>query len=262
MSVNLSEADAMIAASHETGNLLTIFQSRRYDPDFIIIKDVIESGKLGRIVLIKINSHSFKRRWDWQVLKGFGGGELRNNGSHLIDQALQLIGPEKPNIFHDLRKTLTLGDAEDHVKIVLKTPESPIIDIEVTNACAYPQNKWLIMGTKGGLTGTESSIKWKYFDLESLPSREVLTNPSLDSNLSDEKISWRKERWSTYKYHSLINKMFKSALAKSKPDMPRNGFIRFYEELYKTIYKGAALAITPESVRRVMWVIEKCMKNN
>lgn len=38
-----------------------------------------------------------------------------------------------------MQRTLTLGDAEDHVKIILKAPDSPLIDIEVTRACAYPQ---------------------------------------------------------------------------------------------------------------------------
>jgi len=36
------------------------------------------------------------------------------------------------------------------------------------------------------------------------------------------------------------------------------GAILFYEDLYRTIREGAPLVITPQSVRRVMWVIEKC----
>lgn len=239
MAASLDAADNMIEAARNSGCLLTIFQNRRYDPDFLKIREVIESGKLGRIVLVKISSHSFGRRWDWQTLKKFGGGELRNNGPHAIDQALQLFGKKEPEVFCDLQRTLTLGDAEDHVKIVLKGPESPTIDIEVTRACAYPQNRWLVMGTKGGLRGTSSSLDWRYYDPEDLPSRHVVTEPTPDRSYNREDIPWNEETWQAGEDYM-------------------SGALSFYQELYSTLRHGAPLGVTPESVRRVMWIIEKC----
>jgi predicted dehydrogenase len=214
---------------------------------------VIESGKLGRIILIKIQDHSFKRRWDWQTLKKFGGGELKNMGPHYIDQALQLLGSNEPEIFCDLQKTLTLGDAEDHVKIVLKHPDCPVIDIEITNACAYPMKKWSIMGTQGGLMGNTSSIRWKYFDMKSLPHRKVDENPTPDRSFNREEISWKEEVWHKSKRSPLISKIFRN-----ESDPREDGSFNYYEELHRTLCEDAPLAITPESVRRVMWVIEKC----
>jgi predicted dehydrogenase len=64
MAANLAEADAMIKTAKDTGNLLTIFQNKRYWPDFLKVKEVIRSGKLGRIVFVRISLHSFARRWD------------------------------------------------------------------------------------------------------------------------------------------------------------------------------------------------------
>jgi len=239
MAATLAEADAMIEAYKKTGRLLTIFQNRRYDPDFLKVKEVIQSGKLGRIVLIKMSWHSFGRRWDWQTLKKFGGGELRNTASHAIDQALQLFGDEEPEVFCDMQRTLTLGDAEDHVKIILRAPGAPMVDIEVTRACAYPQSWWLIMGTQGGLTGSTTSLRWKYFNPEDLPPRQVDEKPTPDRSYNREEIPWIEETWNLGEGY-------------------KRGTFLFYEELYKTLRHGAPLAITPESVRRVMWVIEKC----
>ncbi len=239
MATSLTDADAMIEVGKDTGNLLTVFQNRRYDPDFLKVKEVIKSGKLGCIVLIKMRSHSFGRRWDWQTLKRFGGGELSNNGPHVIDQALQLLGEKEPEVFCDLKRTLTLGDAEDHVKIILNAPESPLIDIEVTRACAYPEKRWLVMGTQGSLTGEASSLKWKYFDPDDLPPRQVETEPMPDRSYNWEEIPWKEETWATVEDHD-------------------GGALTFYDELYKTLRQRAPLGVTPESVRRVMWVIEKC----
>ncbi|MCW4020488.1 MAG: Gfo/Idh/MocA family oxidoreductase [Candidatus Bathyarchaeota archaeon] len=243
MATSLAEADAMIEAAKDTGNLLTIFQNRRYGPDFLKIEEVIKSGKLGRIVLIKMSSHSFKRRWDWQTLRRFGGGELRNYGPHIIDQALQLFGPNEPEIFCDVQRAVTLGDAEDHVKIILKAPESPLIDIEVSRACAYPQDRWVIMGTQGGLTGSSSSLRWKYFDPKDLPPRQVDERPTPDRSYNIEEIPWKEEIWDMDR-------------------TPRSDVLAFYTELYETLRHGAPLKITPESVRRVMWVIQECLKQS
>jgi predicted dehydrogenase len=239
MATSLGEVDEMIRAAKEARRILTVFQNKRYTPDFLKVREIVRSGKLGRLVLVKIYLHSFGRRWDWQTLKRFGGGELNNNASHLIDQAVQLVGEEVEVLFCDLQRTLTLGDAEDHVKIILGGPGSTKIDIEVTRACAYPQNYWLIMGTQGGLFGNGNSVRWKYFDPKDLPPRQVETRPTPDRSYNWEEIPWKEEEW------------FLDENAK-------RGEILFYEELYKTLREGAPLAVTPESVRKVMYIIEKC----
>ncbi|MCM8771711.1 MAG: Gfo/Idh/MocA family oxidoreductase [Candidatus Omnitrophica bacterium] len=241
MATNLKDADEMIETSKKTGKLLTVFQNKRYAPDFQKIKEIIDSGLIGKIILVKMLYHSFSRRWDWQTLKKYGGGTLNNTGPHVIDQALQIFGDkEEPEIFCHMEKTLTLGDTEDHVKIILKGKSSPMIDIEITSACCYPQENWLVMGSCGGIKGTFTQLYWKYFDPKDLPPREVDENPTPDRSYNVENIPWKEEeKWEF-----------------SEKD--KNYPINFYIDLYETLVKGKPLKITPESVRRVMWVIEKC----
>ncbi|HOK56321.1 MAG TPA: Gfo/Idh/MocA family oxidoreductase [bacterium] len=243
MATNLKDADKMIKVAKETGNLLTIFQNRRYSPDFLKVKEIIDSGIIGRVVLIKMLQHSFGRRWDWQTLKKYGGGLLNNWGPHIIDQALQLFGDkEEPEIFCHMEKTLTLGDTEDHIKIILHGKVSPLIDIEITSCCCYPQENWLVMGTKGGIKGTTNKLIWKYFKSENLPERKVEELPTPDRSYNREEIPWEGEQiWEP-----------------SEKDL--NFQINFYIDLYQTIRNNKPLKITPESVRKVIWVIEKCHK--
>ena len=241
MATNLTDADKMIQVAKETGKILAVFQNRRYSPDFLKVQEVINSGKLGRIVMIKMSWNGFSRRWDWQTLKRYGGGTLNNTAPHAIDQALQLFGEREPEIFCHLEKTLTLGDAEDHVKVILKTADAPMIDLEVTSACAYPQDHWLVMGTQGGLAGSTIELRWKYFDPKRLPERPVDTKPTPDRSYNREEIPWQEETWSIENDKSPGQK-------------------GFYLDLYETLCKGAPLYITPESVRRQMEVIERCHK--
>src|SRR5688572_9023082 len=142
--LTIDDADRMIETSEATGRVLVPFQNRRYEPHLMKVREIMDSGLLGEVVQVRLTWHLFGRRWDWQTLRGFGGGSLNNNGSHLLDQALYIFGDgEPPRVFADLRRTpLTSGDAEDHVKIVLTGDSHPTVDMELTNAAAYPQDRW------------------------------------------------------------------------------------------------------------------------
>ncbi len=238
---NLRDADRMLAAARETGCLLTGSQDQRYAPDFLKVREVIESGRLGRIVLVRIAWHWFRRRWDWQTLKEFGGGSLNNDGSHVIDQALVLLGNVEPEVFCQMERTpLSFGDAEDHVKVILRAPGAPLIDLEFTNACAYPQDIWLVMGTQGGLTGSHTHLRWKSIDPRILPARQVSREPTPDRSYNREELPWVEETCDVSKEGHRTNNQ------------------RLYHGLYATLRRGAPLAITPESIRRQIAVLEKC----
>lgn len=241
MAVSLEDADEMIKTASETGKTLTIFQNRRYVADFRKVMEVVSSGKLGRIVMVKMMWQGFGRRWDWQTLKKFGGGELKNTCPHAIDQALQFFTGAEPEIFCHMEKTMTLGDAEDHVKIIFKLDGFPVVDLEVTKACAYPGDKWKIMGTQGGLAGSFTDLKWKYFKPEDLPPREVDTSPTEGRTYNSEEIPWQpEEEW--------------SAGGEEDPK------ILFYRELYEALRAKTPVAIKPEDVRKQISVIQKCQE--
>lgn len=239
MAGSAAEADEIIAVSQRTGKRLAVFQNRRYAAEFLKIQEVIASGKLGRIVMIKISAHGFGRRWDWQTLKEFGGGTLNNTGPHQIDRLLQLFGDAEPEIFCHLERVLTSGDAEDHCKVVFRAPGAPMIDLEITSACAYPQDLWLVMGTQGSLRGSPWKLDWKYVDFSKLPERPVDRTPTPDRSYNSEQYAWIEESW------------------ERPADEPVEA-VRFYEDLYETVRHGKPLFITAESVRRQIAVLETC----
>ncbi len=240
MATCVSDADKMIAAARETGKFLTIFQNYRYQAHYLKLREVIASGKLGRIVLIKITVHGFSRRWDWQTLREFGGGSLNNTGPHFMDMALQLMGDKDPKVFCHLERTQTLGDADDHVKVILQAKDSPMVDLEISSTCAYPQEMWLVMGTTGGLAGKPNALRWKHFDPAALPPRSVDRKPTPDRSYNTEQIAWLpEETWDPSKWAG-------------------PGETQFYKDVYASLREGKPVAITPESVRRQIAVLEEC----
>ena len=241
MATTAKDADSMIKVSKKEGKLLTIFQNRRYDPLFVKMKEVIDSGILGEIILVHMFHQGFSRRWDWQTLKKYGGGTLNNTGPHVVDQALILFGDKEPEVLCDMRGVQTLGDAEDHVKIVLKAEDAPTVDIEITATSAYSYDKWQVMGTQGGLKSEGRGLKWKYFNPENLPERKLQEGPIADErSYCRDEIPWEEEQtW------------------EPGEDTVQDN-IAYYLELYDRIQKGEQPGITPESVRRQIALIEKC----
>jgi len=239
MAITMDEADEMVAAAAASDRIFTVFQVRRYNPDFLKVREIIDSGILGRIVQIRLAESKFTRRWDWQTLQKFGGGSLNNTGAHFLDEALQLFGPATPTVFCALDRTLTLGDADDHVKLVFTAPDSPTVDIEISSCDPFPPPTWHIFGTKGGLQGTTRSLHWKYMIPEEQEVRTLDLRPTPDRSYNQDKIVWREDSW---EFTGDMNESYRG----------------FYHDLYATIRTGAPLAITPESVRRVMWLQEEC----
>lgn len=240
MATSLADADRMVAAAEQTGQVLTIFQQRRYNPEFVKVREVIDSGILGRIVQIRATESRFTRRWDWQTLQKFGGGSLNNTGPHYLDMVLQLFGDAYPDeVFCHLDRTLTLGDADDHVKVVIKGKDAPTIDVEISSCCAYPGETWNVMGTRGGLAGTTRQLRWKWVDWDAQEPRQLDLKPTPDRSYNRDNLIWQEESWDI-----------------ANDTSP--GHTGFYLDLYETIRRGAPLAITPQSVRRVIWLQEEC----
>lgn len=243
----VADVDKMVRAAKKAGKLLAIYQQSRFAPYFVQIRKVIESGVLGRIVMIKVAMNGFSRRWDWQTLQEYDGGNLLNTGPHALDQALQLFGKGMPRVTCVMDRTLTFGNAEDHVKLLLTGKGRPTIDLEVSSCCAYPSANYVVYGTRGGLEATMSHMRWKRCRLDRAPKQQLTRKPLPGRAYCREQLQWVEKEWTVPK-----------SKARMFPYMAR----QFYNHLYATLTEGAPLAITPQQVRRQVAVIEECHRQN
>jgi predicted dehydrogenase len=226
----------LTAAAEAAGRFVTCFQNNRFEPSFLKIKEIIESGRIGEVVLIRRAIHRFARRADWQTLRSHGGGELPNTVSHFLDQLLLLLGESPVSVFADLRRTVSAGDAEDHVKLVLKPEQGPVVEIESSATVAFPQNHWFIAGTAGGITGSMSELQVRWFDPASLPDLEVRTGAAEGRQYgSGETIEWSEETIPV--------------------PPPSERTQNYYRTIHATLREGADLFVTPASVRRQIGII-------
>jgi scyllo-inositol 2-dehydrogenase (NADP+) len=246
MALSQEQAAGMIDAAARTGRVLTVFQNRRFEPCFEKVREIVAGGMLGRIVQIRMGMHGFSRRWDWQTLKEFGGGTLNNAGSHFLDQLLSFFPiDEMPDVFCHTDRALTLGDAEDHCVIMLRGKSSPLVQLELSSACGYPQDNWLVMGTRGTLHGKFDHLEWKTARLELLPARTAEREAVGDRSYNNDKIEWEHYEWRVPAEQGRAQYMHS----------------RFYASLYETLRRQAQLTVTPAQVRRQMRVLDACRRS-
>jgi scyllo-inositol 2-dehydrogenase (NADP+) len=241
VALSAKEIDELQAASENAGRLVIGAQNLRFTADFLKVREVLQSGRLGTIFQINIRRHAFRRRWDWQTLAHLGGGMLNNDASHVVDQVLALIDGFTPAVTCTrVRTPLSLGDAEDHVKIVLTASGRPLVDLELSSACAYPQDQWLIFGTRGSLQGGASHLRWRYVDPLVLEDRAVCAEPTTDRSYNTETLPWIEEE------------------ASFRQETYDTSHVRLYRHMYDVVRHGAPPAVTLADARRQLALLDAC----
>lgn len=258
---NVKDVDKLIKTAKKTKKVFAIYQQSRFAPYFLQVQKVINSGVLGRIVQISCRFNGLGRRWDWQTLTAYNGGNLMNTGPHPLDQVLQLFGEGMPkvNCFMDRTDDGTFGNAENHVKLILSGKGHPLVDLEVSSCCAYPPFTYNVYGSRGGMMATTSSAEWKYFKPKEAPKQTLQKQPLRDKDGSPiypvEQLKWYSGVWPA-------ETVKKEAAYSASTAVQAGTTGMFYKMLYKTLTKGTALEITPEQVRRQVAVIEECQRQN
>lgn len=122
---NSKEAEELEILANQANKHIFVYQNRRLDSDFLTVKKVLNSGKLGKIVDAEFHFDRFNAAQSPKLHKeipGPGAGIVKDLGPHIIDQALHLFG--KPTaVFADLRLTRPETQVEDYFDISLFYPE-------------------------------------------------------------------------------------------------------------------------------------------
>ncbi|MFA6929026.1 MAG: Gfo/Idh/MocA family oxidoreductase [Lentisphaeria bacterium] len=161
--LHAGEAERMIAAAKESGRQLLPWLPARWGCDLIRLKELITSGIIGDVFMVRRREFSFAIRADWQTEKRFGGGYLLNWGPHIIDQAVQVVGEPVVSAYGQLRQVINPGDVEDVFHAVLTTQSGVILSCEYSLAVNKLPN-WVIQGSRGTIFVKETSIEIHYVE--------------------------------------------------------------------------------------------------
>jgi predicted dehydrogenase len=164
--VTLTAADAHTLANIALarGKLFAPFHNRRWDGDFLTVRDLLARIELGRVTQYESHFDRFRpgvrQRWREDVTRG--GGLLFDLGPHLIDQALALFGAPQ-TVSATVRTHRDDASAPDYVHIQLGYGEFEAV-LHASALTAIPGPRFAIHGTRGsyvkyGLDTQEDQLK-------------------------------------------------------------------------------------------------------
>lgn len=172
MAINSEEARKMLEAAKRTGKKLTIGYQNRFRADTLLLKDIIDDGKLGDIYYAQ--AHAIRRRAvpTWGVFLNEyeqGGGPLIDIGTHALDLTLYMMNNYEPmtvlgQTFSKFRNQRDTGNAfgdwdvneftvEDSAFGFIKMKNGAVINLESSWAINLEQSReasTTLCGTLGG----------------------------------------------------------------------------------------------------------------
>ena len=238
LTTSLQETDMIIAEMRRFKRKLMVYQPRRLDLDCQEAKAIIESNILGQLYMIKRNIHTYKRRNDWQAIQRYGGGMLNNYGAHYVDQLMYITNSSANHKYSELKSLASQGDADDFVKLLLKSASGILMDIEVNQVSAFEKNEWAIYGINGTARWDSERKKWhiKYFNPDKLPAISLQTSlAAANRQYPNEKINWQEN----------------DCIFKIPPQQ------NFYDNYYAYITKNQAPLVSVNETRQVMTILEQ-----
>ncbi len=241
MCLTVEEGERMIAAAREAGVLLSVFQNRRWDSDYLTVRRVLDQGLLGEVYVIESAVTSFgpspgyrnptsDRPRGWRTYAEFGGGPMRDWGAHLFDQAVQLAGPAPDLIFADFQYRRE-WDVETAGQAWLRYPpragarEGLRFSIETGSISAIPKPRWLIRGSEGAYLQTGRDAQ-----------EAALHRGEVGPRLMDPEHAPRLVRFEG------------GQLCEVPVEQVPGNYLAYYENVAAALRGEAALAVKPEDV--------------
>lgn len=164
VTITAAQARTLAALAREHGVLFAPFHNRRWDGDFMTLRELVASGELGRIVHFESHFDRFRPqvRQRWREEASRGGGLLLDLGPHLIDQALTLFGAPE-TVQATVKAHRDCANAPDYMHLLLGYADKEVV-LHASALAAIEPPRFAIHGTRGsyvkaGLDTQEDQLK-------------------------------------------------------------------------------------------------------
>ncbi len=233
------EADELIALAESQGLILTVFQNRRWDGDYLTARHAIEQGWLGKVFHYEVHFDRFRPqiKAGWREEPGPGSGILYDLGAHLIDQSLHLFGMPRA-VTADIIAQRADAKVEDYFHLVLDYAPLRVI-LHSATLVPHPGPRFTVHGDGGsflkyGLDGQEDALK---------------------QGLRPGDQQWGGDQPEYY------GELTPAGGVTRKMETLRGGYEKFYELLAACLLTGAAPPVDAHDSRNGLVVIEAAQRS-
>jgi scyllo-inositol 2-dehydrogenase (NADP+) len=239
--VTSKEANSLISLAAKQKRMLSVFQNRRLDGDFLTVRDILDRKVLGKIVEFEAHYDRFRNYIEpntWKEEKRSGTGILYNLGSHMLDQVLVLFGMPS---YVDARIGIQRpgGRVDDFYDIRMEY-DSHLAIVKSSYLVKEEMPRYILHGTEG------SFVK---FGID--PQEQDLK----------EKKNVQREGWGT-EHAEKWGKLNTVAGGIQFIETIPGNYLSYYENIYDVIRNGIELLVNPIEAKECIRLIELCYESN
>ncbi len=241
--LEVEEGRELIELAGKRARLLTVFQNRRWEGDFLTVRKIINEGWLGRLVSYEAHFDRYRNyiRDSWKEKPENRTGTLYNLGSHLIDQSLQLFGmPEA--VFADVRNQRTHAAVDDSFDVYLYYAGLKVL-LRGSYLVREPGPRFILHGTEG------SYVKYGVDPQED----------ALQSGRFPDEPGWGSEEEDHW---GLLNTTIGGMHFRGRVETLAGCYQQFYSDLYEAIVHGKEPAVKPEESLNVIRIIRAAYESS
>lgn len=241
--ITTEQSEKLIRLAREKERVLTVFQSRRWDGDYLTLKKIIGGGRLGTLLEFESNYNRFRRLKKeevWKETEIDGSGILYDLSPHLIDQTLQLFGlPE--HIYADIKHQRN-GKADDWFRIDLFYSKLKVT-LKAGMLVSDPTPRFILRGDQGAY------IKY---------GMDVQEEQLASGMLPDQK-GWGVEPDSN---HGILYTNVDGYVQEETVETLSGNYADFYNGLRDAIVNKEDPPVDPESAKNVIKIIERAIQSS
>ncbi len=244
MSNTIKEGLELIDLAKKNSLVLSVYQNRRWDSDFLTVKKILENEMLGRVVEFNGSFDRFRNYIQpdtWKEETGPGSGLLYNLGPHLIDQAIVLFGAPDA-VAADLRTIRTNSKVDDFFEIYLYYNQVKV-RLHSSYLVREPYPRFIIHGTLG------SFVKY------GLDIQEA----ALKAGKTPDIKGWGEEEESIW---GTLNTEIDGKHVIEKIKSESGNYMDFYENIFNVIRNGEKLMVTPQEALMNIHTIELAIQSS
>ena len=225
------EADSIIAAAKEHGVIVMPFIPCHDGADVVKLREVIDSGAIGKVFRVYRAQMTFGKRSDWQTLKAYAGGYLNNWGPHIVEQAMRLVDEKIKTVYAHKRQIINPGDADDMFCSMMTTESGVIVQVDHNIISDYLPN-WVVQGSKGTIY-----VKGNEMEIHEISYPEA-DDPNVYRSVTETKKTKITLEGKIFGNHYEIYSMIAETL-KGKPYIVTLDYARHLTEIMQSIHASA-----------------------
>ncbi|RQO72405.1 oxidoreductase [Pedobacter sp. KBW06] len=235
-----AEAKEIFSLAKQLDKKVLFYQNRRWDSDFTSVRQVIESGKLGKLSEVHFRYDRYRSTIGVKSFKEepvAASGLMYDLGPHLLDQALSIFG--KPDSFHKiLGKNRVDTKVDDYFSIHLSYPNSVNVFVHSNMMVVDALPAFVINGTLGSLHKVRADSQE-----EQLLKGMKVSDPAygIEAAGTEGKLTLIDEQGN-----------------KTKQDIPslRGSYLPLFEAVYRSLAHQQPYPVTEEQVITQLEILE------